>query len=258
MKIHNRSVAPASARSFGAVVGRAPAASFYVFSEFGCRSRARFVAHAKFVCNKIFQIDVTSCRDERVLDAHVPFAAQPTIDWTEFFGAARPVEIEIGCGKGTFLLDYARAHADINVLGMENQPRWVHWIESRLAREPLANARVLCADATFVVTHFVRDASVRAYHVYFPDPWWKRRHHKRRVVTEAFAAQLFRTLEPGGVVHLATDVAARFAAMRSEFARVAFVCRELPTATPEGRPLTNFERKYRAERRPLYYASFTK
>ena len=102
------------------------------------------------------------------------------------------------------------------------------------------------------------NASVRAYHVYFPDPWWKRRHHKRRLLTEAFAAELYRTLEPGGVVHLATDVAARFAAMREEFARVPFACQESQTPTPEGRPLTNFERKYRAQRRPLYYATFTK
>jgi len=183
---------------------------------------------------------------------------EPAIDWSELFGADRAVEIEIGCGKGAFLLDYARAHPEINLLGMENQPRWARWIERRLERTPLANARVLCVDAALVVTHFVRDASVRAYHVYFPDPWWKRRHHKRRLVSGAFAAALFRTLEPRGIVHLATDVAARFASMREEFAALPFERREFPTPTPEGRPLTNFERKYRAEGRPLYYATFTK
>ncbi len=183
---------------------------------------------------------------------------EPAIDWNELFGATRAVEIEIGCGKGQFLLEYARAHPEINLLGMENQPRWVQWIRRRLERAPLANARILRADAAFVVTHLVRDASVRAYHVYFPDPWWKRRHHKRRLVSGEFAAALFRTLEPRGVVHLATDVAARFTAMRAEFAALPFERRDSPTPTPEGRTLTNFERKYRAEGRPLYYATFTK
>ena len=186
------------------------------------------------------------------------FSNAATIDWSELFGASRPVEIEIGSGKGAFLLEYARAHPDRNVLGMENQARWVRWIQTRLDLAPLANARIVCADASLVVTHFVRDASVRAYHVYFPDPWWKRRHHKRRLVSSDFGAELHRTLEPGGVLHLATDVAARFAAMREELSRIPFESRVSPIPTPEGRPLTNFERKYRAKGRALYYATFTK
>jgi len=183
---------------------------------------------------------------------------EPALEWSELFGADRAVEIEIGCGKGAFLVEYARAHPEINLLGMENQPRWARWIERRLERAPLANARVVCVDAALVVTRFVRSASVRAYHVYFPDPWWKRRHHKRRLVSGELSAAFFRTLEARGVLHLATDVAARFEAMREELASLPFESRVSPIPTPEGRPLTNFERKYRAEGRPLYYATFTK
>ena len=188
----------------------------------------------------------------------VPFASQPEIDWSALFGDAHPVEIEIGCGKGTFLVEYARRRPDRNVLGIENQPRWVRWIEARLSRAPLPNARVLCADATLVVARFVRDASVDAYHLYFPDPWWKRRHEKRRVVDEDFARQVFRTLRRGGVLHLATDVAERFAAMREALAAEPFVVAITDSPTPPQRPLTNFERKYRAEGRALFYATFTK
>src|SRR6266498_2403012 len=100
------------------------------------------------------------------------------------------------------------------MLAIENQPRWSRWIGERLARSPQSNVRVVCADASLVVSHFVRDDSVQAYHLYFPDPWWKRRHHKRRLVQSDLAAHLFRTLEAGGVLHLATDVAERFEEMR--------------------------------------------
>jgi tRNA (guanine-N7-)-methyltransferase len=188
----------------------------------------------------------------------VLLTSRPDVDWSELFGNLRPVEIEIGSGKGAFLLGYAAQHAELNLLGIENQPRWVRWIEQRLERSPRSNARVLCADAGLVVATFIRDSTVRAYHLYFPDPWWKRRHHKRRVVDADFVAHLFRTLEPGGALHLATDVAGRFEAMREELARAPFAIEVAAEPTPRGRPLTNFERKYRAEGRPLYYATFTR
>ncbi|MET0153950.1 MAG: tRNA (guanosine(46)-N7)-methyltransferase TrmB [Candidatus Binatia bacterium] len=186
------------------------------------------------------------------------FAPEPDLDWHAFFGRAAAVEVEIGSGKGAFLIEYARSNPQRNLLGIENQPRWSRWIAERLARAPQPNARLLCADAALVIARFVRDDSVRAYHLYFPDPWWKRRHHKRRLVQSDFAAELLRTLEPGGVLHLATDVRDRFDAMLCDLTRASFVVRSEPGPTPAGRPLTNFERKYRAEGRALHYATATK
>jgi len=188
----------------------------------------------------------------------VIFASQPELDWSALFGNERAVEIEIGCGKGAFLVEYARQHPQLNLLGIENQPRWVRWIEARLARAPQPNVRVLCADAALVTARFVRDSSVHAYHLYFPDPWWKRRHHKRRLVQSDLAAQLFRTLQAGGVLHLATDVAERFEEMRQDLSAAPFVVSAADAPTPPDRPLTSFERKYRAQGRALYYARFTK
>jgi tRNA (guanine-N7-)-methyltransferase len=92
----------------------------------------------------------------------VIFDARPALDWSALFGDARAVEIEIGSGKGAFILAYAREHPELNVLGIESQPRWVRWIETRREREALANLRVVCADAALVVARFVPDASVRA------------------------------------------------------------------------------------------------
>jgi tRNA (guanine-N7-)-methyltransferase len=191
-------------------------------------------------------------------DARVIFASQPELDWHAFFGRAAPVEVEIGCGKGAFLLEYARATPQHNLLGIENQPRWSRWIAERLARTSLSNVRVLCADAALVIARFVRDDSVRAYHLYFPDPWWKRRHHKRRLVRPDFAVELLRTLEPGGTLHVATDVRERFDAMLAELTQAPFSIRIETSPTPAGRPLTNFERKYRAEGRLLHYVTATK
>jgi tRNA (guanine-N7-)-methyltransferase len=190
--------------------------------------------------------------------ARVIFASQPELDWHTFFGRAAPVEVEIGCGKGAFLLEYARTHPQYNLLGIENQPRWSRWIAERLARSPLSNVRLLCANAALVIARFVRDDSVHAYHLYFPDPWWKRRHHKRRLVRSDFAMELLRTLEPGGTLHVATDVSERFDAMLAELTRAPFMTRIETGPTPAGRPFTNFERKYRAEGRLLHYVTATK
>jgi tRNA (guanine-N7-)-methyltransferase len=188
----------------------------------------------------------------------VIFAARPELEWSHLFANDQPVEIEIGSGKGAFLIAHARANTERNFVGIENQARWVRRIEERLARAPVANVRVVCADASLVIGRFVRDSSVAAYHVLFPDPWWKRRHHKRRLVRSDFAVHLFRTLEPGGVLHVATDVGERFGEMRGELAAQPFVVATYDEPTPAGRALSNFERKYRAVGRRLYYATFTK
>src|SRR5205807_794020 len=198
---------------------------------------ARFVAQLEIDCKNFFSTDDKSAR-------LVIFAARPELEWSDLFANDHAVEIEIGSGKGAFLLAHARAHAERNFVGVENQPRWVHWIEQRLARAPLANVRVVCADASIVIGHFVRDSSVAAYHVLFPDPWWKRRHHKRRLLQSDFAAHLFRTLEAGGVLHVATDVGERFGEMRAELAGQPFDVATCDEPTPAGRALSNFERKY--------------
>lgn len=181
------------------------------------------------------------------------FGEGPALSWEEVFGVSRPVEIEIGCGKGAFLLALARARPERSFLGLEVQGRWVTRVRERLAATPLDNVRVYKADATIVIPHFVRDGSVAAVHVSFPDPWWKRRHAKRRLLTPAFAKELHRVLESGGVVWIATDVAARYEAMLAALASSPFEVERLERRD-ESLPETNFETKYRLEGRPLYYA----
>jgi tRNA (guanine-N7-)-methyltransferase len=184
------------------------------------------------------------------------FSSRPAVDWRELFGNSRPVEIEIGCGKGAFLLAYAEKHPDTNLLGIEQQRRWIRFVEARLSGRHLPNVRVLCADAALVIARFVPDQSVRAYHALFPDPWWKRRHEKRRWFRGEAIDHLVRTLEPKGRIYLATDVRERFEAMIEELSTRPF---EITIEKDRGeRPATNFETKYGTEGRPLYYATLEK
>ena len=117
-----------------------------------------------------------------------------------------PLEIEVGSGKGQFLVETALAHPEVNYLGIEIDRKHQLYAATRMAKRRLANVRIACTDARL----FLRDRTpadcCQALHVYFPDPWWKRRHRKRRVFTEDFARQCERVLAPGGHLYLATDV----------------------------------------------------
>lgn len=184
------------------------------------------------------------------------FVSDPQIDPADLFANANPVEIEIGSGKGAFLLAAAEANPGINFLGIENQGKYTRLTRERIEKRGLPNARVLHADAAWIVSRFLRDETVSAYHVYFPDPWWKRRHHKRRLITREMGSNLFRTLRRGGTLWLGTDVAFRFDEMLAELSSFPFEVR-VGERFPE-RPLTNFEHKYAAQGRPLHYAALRK
>src|SRR5262249_11983160 len=129
----------------------------------------------------------------------------------------------------------------------------------RLALRKLTNVRVACADARLALRDHVPPASVQALHVYFPDPWWKKRHHKRRVFTDEFAQEIVRVLRPGGRLHLATDVEDYYQMVLEPVASLPL--RSLPPP-PEHEPqhdldyLTNFERKARQQGRSVHRAVF--
>jgi len=161
--------------------------------------------------------------------------------WGSVFGNDRPVEIEIGPGRGDVLVAYASARPEVNFFAIEHLRGVAEALAARLERTGLANARVIAADARCVVERLVPTASVAAYHIYFPDPWPKRRHEKRRLFDAHFGAALRRTLAPGGIVHVATDLPDLFAAIGTALAAAGFAA---TGATSPVRPTTKFERKY--------------
>jgi tRNA (guanine-N7-)-methyltransferase len=182
----------------------------------------------------------------------LPTAIEP-VDWRTLFGRDGPVEIEIGFGKGMFLCDAARAFPATNFFGIEIERKYALSTAGRLAKRSLTNVKVACTEACWFLQNYVRPTSVAAVHVYFPDPWWKKRHKKRKLFTAEFTREVRRVLSDDGAFHFATDV-------KDYFDESLALVRELrlfgeSTATESGL-MTNFERKYRAEGRPIYRTRF--
>jgi tRNA (guanine-N7-)-methyltransferase len=182
------------------------------------------------------------------------------IDWAALFGNDHPVDLEVGPGKGLFLANAARANPGRNFIGVEISRKYARLAAARLAREGLPNAKVWAGDIRDALARRVPDRSVRAVHVYFPDPWWKKRHKKRRVFTETLIAQIERVLQAGGELHVASDVEEYFTLIRELIAASPrFHQRPAPDVRDPGHDLdylTNFERKYRIEGRPIFRASY--
>lgn len=185
----------------------------------------------------------------------------------------RPLEIEIGSGKGTFLLQQGALQPSVNFLGIEYAREFYLYGADRIRRRleasgELTNVRMLNTDASELVRWRVPDAAAAVIHLYFPDPWPKARHHKRRMVQDEFLRQARRVLVPGGELRIVTDHADYWVWMEEHFDRWTgstvvldgpggFV--RLPfdraESAGEGEVVgTNFERKYRREGRPFFGA----
>ncbi|MFQ6036319.1 MAG: tRNA (guanosine(46)-N7)-methyltransferase TrmB [Sedimentisphaerales bacterium] len=193
------------------------------------------------------------------------------IDFVEVFGRPGPVHIEIGTGKATFLLNQARAQPHVNFLGIERANKYYRYAVDRIGRWALFNVRIIRADAATFLADFVPDSSVDCFHIYFPDPWPKRRHHKRRFFTSANLQHLIRCLKSDGQLRIATDHLDYFEWIQSLIAAQ----RERPFGYAQGRleeiefPLpagasngewtgTNYERKYLKDQRPIYIIAVRK
>ncbi len=178
------------------------------------------------------------------------------------FGREAALEVEIGSGKGLFLRTAAAAHPEVDYLGIEVAPRYAQFAAAGLARRGIQNAIVVIGDAACLLEELLPEDCLAAVHLYFPDPWWKRRHKKRRVIRESFLAHVERTLRPGGTLHFWTDVEEYF---HTGLALAAAGTRlEGPFEVPE-RPAagdldyrTHFERRTRLHGQPVYRAEFRK
>ncbi|QDU62732.1 tRNA (guanine-N(7)-)-methyltransferase [Planctomycetes bacterium Pan216] len=178
-------------------------------------------------------------------------------DLTALFGNDHPVELDIGCGKGLFLLQEGRRRPEANFLGVDWALKYARRAAERLVKYEVSNARVVAGDI-WKMLPTMADASIAAIHVYFPDPWWKRRHRKRRLFSSTFLDTAARLLRDDSRLHVATDVEEYFGVMMKELERhELFVPAESPvTPAPEedgdADYLTHFERKYRLEGRAIH------
>jgi tRNA (guanine-N7-)-methyltransferase len=182
-------------------------------------------------------------------DVHLPRGY-----WRSLVPGITHVEVEIGSGDGRFLYEAATAAPDTLFVGFEVRASSTARTERRgLPR----NGLIKRLDGRWCIENLFADGSIDAYHAYFPDPWWKKRHAKRRLFTPAFAAALYRTLEQDGCLYVITDVETRFREIADTLAAAAFVATpwERDPASPAQ---SSYERKYRAQGRHLFAARFVK
>ncbi len=184
------------------------------------------------------------------------------LDFQKIFGNRRPVEMEIGSGKGTFLLNRARAHPDRNFLGIEWANKYYRYAADRMVRWGVTNVRLMRTDAGHLVAHHLPPNCLAVLHIYHPDPWPKKRHHKRRLIQPGFIRAAAEALEPGGRIAIQTDHAGYFQHI-CEVVRGEARLVEVPFSVPElgvveGRVQTNFEIKYLREGRPIYQIALQK
>jgi tRNA (guanine-N7-)-methyltransferase len=181
-------------------------------------------------------------------------------DAAELFGREAPLETEVGSGKGLFLQSAAAAAPERNFLGIELSHKYARFAAARLAKQRCLNALVVDGDAQRLFSELLPERSLSAVHVYFPDPWWKKRHHKRRVMNERFLRDVARTLVLHGVLHFWTDVQEYFEASLALIAEHTKLVRSVDVeerpATHELDYRTHYERRTRLGQRPVYRAEF--
>jgi tRNA (guanine-N7-)-methyltransferase len=183
-------------------------------------------------------------------------------DSDRLFDQSGKLEVEVGSGKGLFLAAAADATPEHNFLGVEIARKYAHFSAARLAKRGLANAAILHGDAQRLFGELLPDESLAAVHVYFPDPWWKKRHHKRRVMNERFLGDVARTLAAGSSLHFWTDVREYFDATFDLLAQQTALEGPLPVAErPAEHDLdfrTHFERRIRLCGEQVYRAEYRK
>ena len=196
--------------------------------------------------------DARAAASRVMLPQEVPYF---TVEPEAIFARRAPLEIEIGAGKGEFFIEHAAANPERNFLAVELSTVISRLLAVRCGRAELPNLRVVRMDARPLVNLMLPEASVAAFHIYYPDPWPKERHVKHRMMSPTFARGLARTLTDDGVVYAASDV--------KDWAEEIFATLEgggfeRIVREPPGARGTGFARKYLAQGKPLYFGSFVK
>ena len=193
-----------------------------------------------------------------------PMSPDRRLDWPAFFGhedKARPVELDVGCGRGLFLYNSATTRPETDWLGLEIDYKEGRRSARRLQKREQPNGRVVGGDARVFLGKVIRPASVERVHVYFPDPWWKRRHKRRRLFNDEFLDQIATVLRPGGELLSRTDVGDYWEVISalvdhdSRFERLPTP--ELNDPTHDLDYTTSFERKKRQSGETIYLGSWT-
>jgi tRNA (guanine-N7-)-methyltransferase len=171
----------------------------------------------------------------------IPETEQACLNLPNLFGRNAPVHVDLGSGDGSFFLSLAKENPEKNFLGVERLLKRVRTSERKAA--PLKNVRILRTETSFLVRHLLPSESIEAFYLLFPDPWPKRRHHRRRLVTSDFLNAIWLVLTDHGSFSIATDQDDYFAWIHKavlQSARFAAIDQKLVPRLP----ITTFERKF--------------
>ncbi len=226
--------------------------------SYSCASRSLRLSQALELTFTIREYGrMTLTMEDIIVD---PPAEGVVVDPMDWFDSPGPFEIEIGCGKGGFLLSRARANPHLRMLGIEWANKYFRYAADRMARWKLTNVRVMRTDAKYFLIHHLPPACVSTLHLYHPDPWPKKRHHKRRLIQPDFVEAAVRILATGGKWLIQSDHKEYFGIIislldqRMELTKAAW---EEPGAGEEpdwnG---TNYEVKYTRKGRTIYRVAY--
>jgi len=188
----------------------------------------------------------------------MPGQVSGPLRFADLFGRSAPVEIEVGVGKGRFVLLQAAARPEIDFLALEWSLKHLRVAKERAGRRKLHNVRFYRADARHVLGHLVPASSISRLHVYCPDPWPKKRHRKRRFFSRQTVPDLERVLQPGGFLHLSTDVGEYFEEICALLREHTELAETIDPLFPQGEDTghTNYEVKYIADGRIIHRSSW--
>ena len=188
---------------------------------------------------------------------HPVTSAIEPIDLAKLFPVEQPLELELGCGDGSFTLQYALTHPERNIVALERLLGRLAKLDRKGHRAGLKNLRLLRAEAAYLLEHLLLPGVLDSIHVYFPDPWPKKRHHKNRLISGPFPPLAKRLLKDKGTVYLRTDNVEYFEQMLEVFNGAAGF---EPTETPESLKamVTDFEQVFNAQGIPTNHAAYWK
>lgn len=186
---------------------------------------------------------------------HIPDSYIDPLPLDRLFESSAPLEVEIGAGDGSFIAVHAAAHPDRNFLAVERLLGRLRKIDKKGRRAGLRNLLLLRIEAAYFVRHLLPSEAAVAVHIYFPDPWPKRRHWKNRLITAEFAETLRLKLQPGGMVHLRTDNPDYYAQMLESFNPNSAYAR-VDTPPELLGVVTDFEREFHKRGIPTLHASY--
>lgn len=177
------------------------------------------------------------------------------IELAKLFHAAQPLEVELGCGDGSFLVNYSKLHSERNFLGIERLAGRIKKVERKGRRLGLTNVRGVRIESTYFLEYLLPKESASALHIYFPDPWPKRKHWGNRMVNERFPELAAQALAPGGIVYLRTDDESYFQQMVAVFG-ASELFRSVETPRELTAVVTDFESEFNQRGIPTNYAAY--